>query len=57
MFARLAGQHPAFIVASLQPYRKASSFGNPYAYVMKAAVQEWSEEDILAVATYVGTPR
>jgi cytochrome c553 len=57
LFARLAGQHPAFIVASLQPYRKESSFGNPYAYVMKAAVQEWSEEDILAVATYVGTLR
>jgi cytochrome c553 len=55
VFARLAGQHPEFIVASLQPYRKKSSFGNPYAYVMKAAVQEWSDDDIRAVAAYVGT--
>jgi cytochrome c553 len=57
VFARLAGQHPEFIVAALQPYRKESSFGNPYAYVMKAAVQEWSDDDIRAVAAYVGTLR
>jgi cytochrome c553 len=57
VFARLAGQHPQFIVASLQPYRRESSFANPYAHVMKAAVQEWSDEDIRAVAAYVGTLR
>ena len=57
VFARLAGQHPEFIVASLQPYRRESSFANPYAYVMKAAVQEWSDEDIRAVAAYVATLR
>lgn len=57
VFARLAGQHPEFIVASLQPYRKETSFGNPYAYVMKAAVQEWSDDDIRAVAAYLGTLR
>ena len=57
VFARLAGQHPEFIIASLQPYRRESSFGNPYAYVMKAAVQAWSDDDIRAVAAYVGTLR
>lgn len=57
VFARLAGQHPEFIEASLQPYRKESSFANPYAYVMKAVVQEWSDDDIRAVAAYVGSLR
>jgi cytochrome c553 len=57
VFARLAGQHPEFIVASLQPYRKESAFANPYAYVMKAVVQEWSDDDIRAVAAYVGSLR
>lgn len=57
VFARLAGQHPEFIVASLRPYRKESKFGNPYAHVMKAVVQEWSDDDIRAVAAYVGALR
>jgi cytochrome c553 len=57
VFARLAGQHPEFIVASLQPYRRESTFGNPYAYVMKAVVQGWTDEDIRAVAAYVGSLR
>jgi len=57
VFARLAGQHPEFIVASLQPYRKESSFANPYAHVMKAVVQAWSDDDIRAVAVYVGSLR
>ena len=57
VFARLAGQHPEFIVASLQPYRRESTFGNPYAYVMKAVVQGWTDDDIRAVAAYVGSLR
>jgi len=57
VFARLAGQHPEFIVASLQPYRRESTFGNPYAYVMKAAVEGWTDEDIRAVAAYVASLR
>lgn len=57
VFARLADQHPEFIVASLQSYRRESKFGNPYAYVMKAVVQEWSDDDIRAVAAYVGSLR
>lgn len=57
VFARLAGQHPEFIVASMQPYRRETAFANPYAHVMKAAVQAWSDEDIEAVAAYVGTLR
>jgi len=57
VFARLAGQNPAFIVAALEPYRKLPNFGNPYAYVMKAVVQEWSDEDLRAVAAYVASLR
>jgi cytochrome c553 len=57
VFARLAGQHPDFIVASLEPYRRESAFGNPYAYVMKAVVQGWTDEDIRAVAAYIGSLR
>jgi len=55
VFARVAGQHPEFVVEALQPYRKAPRFGNPYAYVMKAVVQELSDSDIEAVAAYVAT--
>ena len=55
VFARLAGQYPKFVVDSLQPYRKESKFGNPYAYVMKAVVQELSDSDIEAVAAYVAS--
>jgi cytochrome c553 len=57
VFARLAGQHPEFIVASLQPYRRESTFGNPYASVMQAVVQALTDEDIRAVAAYVGSLR
>jgi cytochrome c553 len=57
VFARLAGQNPAYIVAALAPYRQLPEFGNPYAYVMKAVVQGWSDEDIRAVAAYVGSLR
>lgn len=55
VFARIGGQHPEFIVASLQPYRLHSGFKNPYANVMKAVVQAWSDEDIKAVAAYAAT--
>lgn len=57
VFARLAGQHPEFIVASLLPYRQETAFGNPYAYVMKAVVQDWTDEEIRAVAAFIGSLR
>jgi cytochrome c553 len=57
LFARLAGQHPQFIIASLQPYRKEASFANPSACVTKAAVQARSDADIRAVALRIGTLR
>ncbi|MGA0611753.1 c-type cytochrome [Caldimonas sp. KR1-144] len=55
VFARLAGQHPEFVVEALKPYRVVPRFGNPYANVMKAVVQEWSDEDLAAVAAYVAS--
>lgn len=53
VFARLAGQHAKFVVAAIQPYRKVNDFKNPYAYVMKAVVQNLSDADIAAVAAYI----
>ena len=53
VFPRLAGQHAQFVYASLQPYQHAADFKNPYAWVMKAVVENWSDEDLKAVAAYV----
>jgi cytochrome c553 len=53
VFPRLAGQHAPFVYASLQPYQRAADFRNPYAWVMKAVVENWSDEDLKAVAAYV----
>jgi cytochrome c553 len=53
VFARLAGQNPDFIIASIEPYRRDERFRNPYAYVMKAVVENLSDDDIKAVAAYV----
>ena len=53
VFPRLAGQHADFVYASLQPYKKVDDFKNPYAWVMKAVVENWSDEDLKAVAAYV----
>jgi cytochrome c553 len=55
VFARLAGQHSAFVVASLQPYRNESHFYNPYGYVMKAVMQNLTDSDIKAEAEYVAS--
>jgi cytochrome c553 len=53
VFPRLAGQHADFVYASLQPYQHVADFKNPYAWVMKAVVENWSDEDLKAVAAYV----
>ena len=55
VFPRLAGQHASFVYASLQPYKRSGDFKNPYALVMKAVVENWSDEDLKAVATYVSS--
>jgi len=57
VFARLAGQHAEFVYASLQPYKHVADFKNPYAWVMKAVVENWSDEELKAVATYVSVMR
>lgn len=53
VFARLAGQHAKFVVDSIQPYRTVDDFKNPYAFVMKAVVQNLSDAEIEAVAAYI----
>jgi cytochrome c553 len=53
VFPRLAGQHAHFVYASLQPYKHDANFKNPYAWVMKAVVENWSDEDLKAVAAYL----
>lgn len=57
LFPRLAGQHARFVVASIQPYRVVKEFKNPYAYVMKAVVQNLNDAEITAVAAYIETIR
>ena len=57
VFPRLAGQHAEFVYASLQPYKHVADFKNPYAWVMKAVVENWSDEELKAVATYVSVMR
>lgn len=53
MFPRLAGQHAQFVYAALQPYQRVSDFKNRYAWVMKAVVENLTDEDLEAVAAYV----
>ena len=53
VFPRLAGQHAGFVYAALQPYQHVADFKNPYAFVMKAVVQNLSDDDLKAVAAYV----
>jgi cytochrome c553 len=57
VFPRLAGQHADFVYAALQPYKHVADFKNPYAWVMKAVVENWSDEDLKAVAAYVSVMR
>lgn len=55
VFARIGGQHAEFIYASLLPYKSHDDFKNPYAWVMKAVVENWSDADLRAVSAYLGT--
>lgn len=57
VFPRLAGQHAGFVYTSLQPYKHVADFKNPYAWVMKAVVENWSDEELTAVAAYVSVMR
>ena len=54
---RLAGQHASFVYASLQPYKNVADFKNPYASVMKAVVENWSDDELKAVAAYISVLR
>jgi len=57
VFPRLAGQHSDFVYAALQPYKHVDDFKNPYAWVMKAVVENWSDEELKAVAAYISVMR
>jgi len=55
VFARVGGQHADFLYASLLPYKGTDDFKNPYAWVMKAMVENWTDADLKAVAAYLAT--
>jgi cytochrome c553 len=55
VFARIGGQHPAYILENLKLYKDKPDFNNPYAFVMKAVATPMTQAEMRAVAEYAST--
>jgi cytochrome c553 len=56
-FPRIASQVPDYTLNQLKVFAKVDDFGNRFAWVMKAATVNLTDEEAIAVAEYFSTMR